>query len=83
MSPKIDLPTYFANPEADCQEMADFLNTLKIKKQNFELIIPEISKNIYRITVDFKRKKEWELFCFRYWGKEYFNRYIKRIRNRC
>lgn len=72
MSPLIDLPLYME--ESRYKEMCKFIKTMSTCSIDIEVIIP---KNIYRVIVDFKYKREWKLFCEKYWGRNYFNEYIK------
>jgi len=77
MSPKIDLPIYFGSPIVQCQEMKKFVKTLTVHNMDIKVLIP---KNIYQITIDFRYKKEWKVFCEKFWGEKYFNEYISRKR---
>lgn len=71
MSPLIDLPLYME--KSRYKEMHKFIETICTRSVDIEIIIPKI----YRITIDFKYKREWKLFCEKYWGKDYFNEYLK------
>ena len=72
MSPLIDLPIYLSN----LTEIRGFLEDLEIQYTNFELIIPSVSKDIWRVTVDFKYRKQLRIFVEKFWGKDYFEKYI-------
>lgn len=75
MSPTIDLSIFLYDPEAQKAELYDFLDTLKTKRIEITEIIPN---NIWRVKVDFRYKREWRLFCEKFWGKKYFNEHISR-----
>ena len=77
MSPKVDLPIFLYDPEIQKAEMYEFLDTLETSRIEITQIIPD---NIWRIKADFKYKREWKIFCEKFWGKKYFNECIGKRR---
>lgn len=77
MSPTIDLPIFLYDPEIQKAEIYEFLDTLETKRIEITQII---SNNIWRVKVDFKYKKEWKIFCEKFWGEKYFNEHIEKRR---
>lgn len=75
MSPKIDAPIFASNIRVQKAEIHKFLNTLNVSGVEITQIIP---KNIWRVKVNFKYRKEWKLFCEKFWGKKYFNEHINK-----
>lgn len=75
MSPIIDLSIFLYDPEIQKAEMYEFLDTLKTNHIEITQIIPD---NIWRVKVDFKYKREWKIFCEKFWGEKYFNEHINR-----
>ncbi len=73
MSPIVKLPIYFYDPKSQIVEMRKFLSELNVSDVEIEVLIPS---NIYLITIDFKYRKEWKLFCEKFWGERHFNEYI-------
>lgn len=78
MSPTIDSPIFLYDPEIQKAEIYEFLDTLKTKHIEITEIIPN---NIWRIKVDFKYKREWRIFCQKFWGEKYFNEYLRKREN--
>lgn len=77
MSPTIDSPIFLCDPKVQKAEIYKFLDTLETNCIEITQIIPN---NIWRIKVDFKYKREWKLFCEKFWGEKYFNDHIKKQR---
>jgi len=77
MSPIIDLPIFLYDPEIQKAEIYKFLDVLETRRIEITQIIPD---NIWRIKVDFKYKREWKIFCEKFWGKKYFNEHIEKRR---
>lgn len=75
MSPKIDVSIFLYDPKAQKAEMRKFLRDLTVSGVEISEIIPS---NIWRVQVDFKYKREWKLFCEKYWGKKYFDEHINK-----
>jgi len=75
MSSTIDSPIFLYDPEVQKAEIYKFLDTLEISDIEITQIIPN---NIWRIKVDFKYKREWKIFCIRFWGEKYFNEHLNR-----
>ncbi len=74
MSPIIKLPIYFGNPKLQIAKMYEFLGSLNVGDAEIEVLVP---RNIYLVTIDFKYRKQWKLFCEKFWGEGYFNEFIK------
>jgi len=79
MSPIVKLPIYFYDPKIQRAEMREFLSTFNVSSVEIEVLIP---KNIYLVTVDFRYRKEWKLFCEKFWGEKYFYEYLKKPKNK-
>jgi len=77
MSPTIDLPIFLYDPKIQKAEIHEFLDTLETKRIEITQIIPD---NIWRVKVDFRYKREWKIFCEKFWGEKYFNEHIDRKR---
>ena len=75
MSPTIDVSIYLGNPKIQKAEICEFLDTLTVNGVEITEIIPN---NIWRVKVSFKYKREWKLFCEKFWGEKYFNEHISR-----
>jgi len=75
MSPIIDLPIFLYDPKIQKAEIYKFLDTLETGHIEITQIIPN---NIWRIKVDFKYKREWKIFCKKFWGEKYFNEHLSR-----
>ena len=75
MSPIIDLPIFLYNPKIQKAEIHEFLDTLETNRIEITKIVPN---NIWRVKVSFKYRREWKIFCEKFWGKKYFNEYISR-----
>jgi len=75
MSPKIDLPIFLYDPKIQKAEIYEFLDTLEAGDVEITQIIPD---NIWRVKVNFKYKREWRIFCEKFWGEKYFNEHISR-----
>ena len=75
MSPTIDLPIFLYNPKIQKAEIHELLDTLETNRVEITQIIPD---NIWRVKVDFRYKREWKIFCEKFWGEKYFNEYINR-----
>jgi len=73
MSPVIDLPIFLYSPKIQRAEIYRFLDTLETSRIEITQIIPD---NIWRIKVDFRYKREWKIFCEKFWGEKYFNEHI-------
>lgn len=75
MSPKIDSPIFLYDPEVQKAEIYKFLGALETSCIEITEIIPN---NIWRVKVNFKYKREWKIFCEKFWGEKYFNEHINR-----
>jgi len=78
MSPIIDLPIFLYDPKIQKAEIHEFLDTLETSRIEITQIIPD---NIWRVKVNFKYKREWKIFCEKFWGEKYFNEHINRKRS--
>ena len=75
MSPTIDLPIFLHSPKTQKAKIYKFLGALETSGVEITQIIPD---NIWRVKVNFKYKREWKIFCEKFWGEKYFNEYINR-----
>jgi len=75
MSPIIDLPIYLYNIKVQKAEIYEFLDTLETSDVEITEIIPN---NIWRVKVSFKYRREWKIFCEKFWGEKYFNEHLSR-----
>lgn len=77
MSPTIDLPIFLYDIKVQKAEIYEFLDTLTTSRIEITQIVPN---NIWRVKVDFKYRREWRIFCEKFWGEKYFNEHIKKQR---